>query len=118
MDIAVTGGGSGTGIAALINGTVDLANASREMKDQEIEDAKKNGIDPVEHQVAVDALAVIVNLDNPVSQLTIDQLADILHRQDHKLEGCRRQRRSDRADLAGDQLRYPCLLPGASGAQG
>ena len=77
VDIAVTGGGSGTGIAALINGTVDLANASREMKDQEIEDAKKNGIDPVEHQVAVDALAVIVNLDNPVSQLTIDQLADI-----------------------------------------
>ena len=63
VDIAVTGGGSGTGIAALINGTVDLANASREMKDQEIEDAKKNGVDPVEHQVAVDALAVIVNLE-------------------------------------------------------
>ncbi len=77
VDIAVTGGGSGTGIAALINGTVDLANASREMKDNEIEDARKNGVEPIEHQVAIDALAIIVNPDNPVSQLTIDQLAEI-----------------------------------------
>lgn len=75
--IAVTGGGSGTGIAALINGTVDIANASREMKENEIEEARANGIEPVEHRVAIDALAVIVNLENPVSQLTIDQLADI-----------------------------------------
>lgn len=77
VDIAVTGGGSGTGIAALINGTVDLANASRAMKDSEIADAQKNGINPVEHTVAVDALAIIVNKSNPVSQLTIDQLSDI-----------------------------------------
>ena len=77
VDIAVTGGGSGTGIAALINKTVDLANASREMKDKEIEDARKNGVEPIEHQVAIDALAVIVNPANPVSQLTIDQLAEI-----------------------------------------
>jgi phosphate transport system substrate-binding protein len=77
LDIAVTGGGSGTGIAALINGTVDIANASREMKENEIADAKKNGINPVEHTVAVDALAIIVNKQNPVSQLTIDQLSDI-----------------------------------------
>ena len=77
VDIAVTGGGSGTGIAALINGTVDIANASREMKDNEIADAQKNGINPVEHTVAVDALAIIVNKQNPVSQLTIDQLSDI-----------------------------------------
>lgn len=75
--IAVTGGGSGTGIAALINGTVDMANASRAMKENEIEEAKANGIEPVEHVVAIDALAVIVHPDNPVSQLTIDQLADI-----------------------------------------
>ncbi|MFZ2488568.1 MAG: phosphate ABC transporter substrate-binding protein [Anaerolineae bacterium] len=75
--IAVTGGGSGTGIAALINGTVDIANASREMKENEVEEARANGIEPVEHRVAIDALAVIVNLDNPVNQLTIDQLADI-----------------------------------------
>ena len=75
--IAVTGGGSGTGIAALINGTVDIANASREMKEDEIEQARANGIEPVEHLVAIDALAVIVNPANPVDRLTIDQIADI-----------------------------------------
>ena len=77
VSIAVTGGGSGTGIAALINGTVDIANASRAMKDNEIEEAQSNGIEPIEHTVAIDALAIITHLDNPVSQLTISQLADI-----------------------------------------
>jgi phosphate transport system substrate-binding protein len=77
LSIAVTGGGSGTGIAALINGTVDIANASRAMKDEEIAEAQANGFDPVEHVVAIDALAVIVHPDNPVSELTIQQLADI-----------------------------------------
>ncbi len=77
VDIAVTGGGSGTGIASLINGTVDVANASREMKDEEITAAQENGIEPVEFQVAIDALAVVVHPDNPVGKLTIDQLADI-----------------------------------------
>lgn len=77
VSIAVTGGGTGTGIAALINNTVDIANASRRMKDDEIEAAKANGITPVEFTVAIDALAIIVNPANPVSQLTIDQLADI-----------------------------------------
>ncbi len=77
VSIAVTGGGSGTGIAALINGTVDIANASRKMKDKEIDAARENGIEPVEITVAIDALAVIVHPDNPVSQLSIDQLADI-----------------------------------------
>ncbi|NIP25689.1 MAG: PstS family phosphate ABC transporter substrate-binding protein, partial [Phycisphaerae bacterium] len=77
VSIAVTGGGSGTGIAALINGTVDIANASRQMKEDEVEAAQTNGINPVEFTVAIDALAVIVNPANPVSKLTIDQLADI-----------------------------------------
>ncbi len=77
VDIAVTGGGSGTGIASLINGTVDIANASRGMKDEEVEAARKNGVEPVEFQVAIDALAVVVHLDNPVKELTIDQLSDI-----------------------------------------
>ena len=77
VDIAVTGGGSGTGIAALINGTVDLANASRPMKDNEIEDARANGIEPVEHVVAIDALAIILHPENPVDRLTIGQLSDI-----------------------------------------
>ncbi len=75
--IAVTGGGSGTGIASLINGTVDIANASRAMKDKEIEEAKANGIEPLEHVVAIDALAIITNLENPVSELTIPQLSDM-----------------------------------------
>ena len=77
LSIAVTGGGSGTGIAALINGTVDIANASRRMKDKEVEAAQANGIDPIEFTVAVDALAVVVHPDNPVNELTIPQLADI-----------------------------------------
>jgi phosphate transport system substrate-binding protein len=77
VDIAVTGGGSGTGIAALINGTVDMANASRAMKDNEIADAQAKGFDPVEHTVAIDAIAVIVNKRNPMTHLTIDQLSDI-----------------------------------------
>lgn len=77
VDIAVTGGGSGTGIASLINGTVDIANASREMKDEEIAAARENGIEPVELQVAIDALAVVVHPDNPVGKLTIYQLSDI-----------------------------------------
>ncbi|MEZ4590451.1 MAG: PstS family phosphate ABC transporter substrate-binding protein [Chloroflexota bacterium] len=77
VTVAVTGGGSGTGIAALINGTVDIANASRAMKESEIEEAQANGFDPIEHVVAIDALAVIVHPDNPVSELTIQQLDDI-----------------------------------------
>jgi phosphate transport system substrate-binding protein len=77
VSIAVTGGGSGTGIAALINGTVDVANASRAMKDKEIEEAQANGIDPIEYTVAIDALAIITNLDNPVGELTIQELSDI-----------------------------------------
>lgn len=75
--ISVTGGGSGTGIAALINGTVDLANASRQIKDEEIAEAQSKGIEPLEHIIARDAIAVIVNPDNPVSQLTLQQIADI-----------------------------------------
>ncbi len=75
--ISVTGGGSGTGIAALINGTVDIANASREMKKEEIEAAKKNGFEPVEHVVAKDAIAVVVHPSNPVQGLTLQQISDI-----------------------------------------
>jgi len=75
--ISVTGGGSGTGIAALMNGTVDLANASRRIKTEEIETARAKGIEPVEHIIARDAIAVIVHPDNPVSQLTLQQISDI-----------------------------------------
>jgi phosphate transport system substrate-binding protein len=75
--ISVTGGGSGTGIASLINGTVDLANASRQIKPEEIAEAQSKGIDPVEHIIARDAIAVIVNPNNPVEQLTLQQISDI-----------------------------------------
>jgi phosphate transport system substrate-binding protein len=75
--ISVTGGGSGTGIAALINGTVDIANASRQIKEEELAEAKSKGIEPVEFIIAGDAIAVIVNPENPVSQLTLQQISDI-----------------------------------------
>lgn len=75
--ISVTGGGSGTGIAALVNGTVDIANASRKIKDEETSEAQSNGIDPVEYIIARDAIAVIVNPNNPVSELTLQQISDI-----------------------------------------
>lgn len=75
--ISVTGGGTGTGIAAMINGTVDIANASREMKAEELEAARKNGIEPVEFVVARDAIAVVVNPQNPVQGLTLQQISDI-----------------------------------------
>jgi len=75
--VAVSGGGSGTGIAALINGTVDLANASRAIKDKEAEQAKKNGHDPIQHVVGYDALAVYLHPDNPIDTLSLNQLAEI-----------------------------------------
>lgn len=75
--VAVTGGGSGTGIAALINGTVDIANSSRSIKDSEAEQARENGQDPVEFVVGYDALAVYVHADNPIESITIAQLAAI-----------------------------------------
>jgi phosphate transport system substrate-binding protein len=77
VSLAVTGGGSGTGIAALINGTTDIANASRKIKKKELEDAQKAGYYPEEFKVAIDALAVIVNPANPVKELTFDQLSGI-----------------------------------------
>ena len=75
--ISVTGGGTGTGIAAMINGTVDIANASRAMKDEERADAEANGIEPLEHVVALDAIAVVVHPSNPVDGLTLQQISDI-----------------------------------------
>ena len=73
--ISVTGGGTGIGLAALTNQTTDIANASRAIKAEEIEQAKKNGFEPVEFIVARDAIAVIVNPQNPVDQLTLQQIS-------------------------------------------
>ncbi len=75
--VAVTGGGSGVGIASLINKTCDVATASREMKPKEIEIANKHKVYPREFVVAYDGVAVIVNRSNPVNKLTIEDLHKI-----------------------------------------
>ncbi len=80
VTVAVSGGGSGTGIAAMINGTVDIANASRKMKDKELKRAKDSGQDPVEHVVGYDALAVFIHKDNPADSFNFIQLGKIFGR--------------------------------------
>lgn len=73
--ISVTGGGSGTGLTALINGTVDIANASRSIKQEELDAARSAGYDPREFVIARDAIAVIVHPSNPVDRLTLQELS-------------------------------------------
>jgi phosphate transport system substrate-binding protein len=75
--IAVTGGGSGTGMASLISGTCNIAMSSRNIKQKEIDQDKAKGHTPVEIKVALDGIAVVVNPKNPVSKLTLGQLAGI-----------------------------------------
>lgn len=77
ISISVTGGGSGTGLAALINGTVDIANASRKIKTEELNSAEKHNLNPQEFVVAQDAIAVVVHPSNPISQLTLEQISAI-----------------------------------------
>jgi len=78
VSVEVSGGGTGTGIAALINGTVDIANCSRRIESQEVEQAKKNtGKEPRECTVGYDALAVYVYKTNPLKEIRLDQLAEI-----------------------------------------
>ena len=75
--IAVTGGGSGTGIAALINGTCDIAQSSREISKKESELAGQKGRNVTDVIAALDAVAFVVHSDNPVTEMKIDQLSDI-----------------------------------------
>jgi phosphate transport system substrate-binding protein len=77
VSVAVTGGGSGTGIASLLSRTCDIAELSRELKPEELAMAKKKGLDPQQITVALDGLAVVVHPANPLSQLTMEQLAAI-----------------------------------------
>lgn len=78
VEIEVSGGGSGVGIAALTKGAIDIANASRNMKAQEIQLARQNtGKEPVEFIIGYDALVVYVHKDNPINQISIEQLAKI-----------------------------------------
>ena len=75
--VEVSGGGSGTGISALINGEVDVAQASRAMKQSEKDSAIAAGFTPVEFKVAIDGIAIITNDDNTVTTLTMEQLRGI-----------------------------------------
>ena len=78
VSVEVSGGGSGTGVAALINGTVDIANCSRQVKDKEKKEAFENtGKEPIKFIVGFDALAVYVHKENPLDRITIPQLAEI-----------------------------------------
>jgi phosphate transport system substrate-binding protein len=77
VEISVSGGGSGTGIKALQDKTLDIANVSRAMSADEIKNAQANGVNPFQIVVARDAIAVIVNPSNPVTELTLQQVSDI-----------------------------------------
>jgi phosphate transport system substrate-binding protein len=91
--VSVTGGGSTTGIASLVNGGCDVANASRVMKGSELEKAKARGFVPREFAVARDGLAIVVNPANPVARITMDQLKKIYNGTytNWKQLGCRDQ---------------------------
>ena len=77
VSLQVTGGGSGTGIASLLNKTTEIANASREIKSSELEDAKTKGVNPFVYKVALDGIAVIVHPGSKIDNLSIKQLSDI-----------------------------------------
>lgn len=77
VEISVSGGGSGVGFTALTDGTTDIADASRKIKDEEVKACQAKGIEPKETIIGYDGIAVIVNKANPIEKLTIDQLSDI-----------------------------------------
>lgn len=77
MNVSVRGGGSGVGIAALQNGTVQIANSSRRIKSKELSQSKSKGINPTGYAIANDGIAVIVHKNNPVKDLTVKQIQDI-----------------------------------------
>jgi phosphate transport system substrate-binding protein len=77
ISIGVTGGGSGAGIAALINEKTDLANSSRKITLEEIAIAERRNVNPYEIVFAIDALAVIVNENNPIEELSLDEISAI-----------------------------------------
>jgi phosphate transport system substrate-binding protein len=76
--VEVSGGGSGVGIAALMRGTIDLANSSRDIKPKEVEEVRRHtGRDPTEVIAGYDALAIFVHRDNPIETITFEQLSAI-----------------------------------------
>ena len=78
VSIEVSGGGTGQGVAALINGTADVANASRKLEPEEVEKAKKaHGHEPTEYMVGYDALSIYVHKSNPINEISIEELGEI-----------------------------------------
>lgn len=77
VEIVISGGGSGTGITALINKQIDIADASRQVKQRELETASQAGVHPVEWKVALDGISIIINKNNPVNELSYEQLRRI-----------------------------------------
>ncbi len=78
--ISVGGGGSGTGFHAMLAGSADLVNASRRIATSEVDRARKLGMEPIEHVVGLDALAVYLHKDNPLKSISFSQLAEIYGR--------------------------------------
>ena len=86
VSVEVSGGGSGVGVAALINGTAEIANTSRKLEPEEVEKAKqKNGQEPKEFLVGFDGLAIFVHKDNPITEISMEELAEI-YREGGKLD--------------------------------
>jgi phosphate transport system substrate-binding protein len=77
VNITVSESGSGNGAKSLVNSACDVAILSRKMKEEEMEAAKAKGVNPVEHTVAMDGIAVVVHASNPVQALTLDQIRSI-----------------------------------------
>jgi len=77
VTISVSGGGSGTGIAQLINNQIDIVDASRSIKQSEIENAKSKGVTPVEFKTCIDGIAIIINKNLKIDEILIDDLRGI-----------------------------------------
>jgi phosphate transport system substrate-binding protein len=77
VSIEVSGGGSGVGVAALLNGTADIANCSRRIEPKESQKAKASGLSPQEFLVGYDGLAIFVHRDNPLTQISLEELSEI-----------------------------------------
>ena len=119
IQITVTGGGSGTGIASLLNNTVDIANASRQIKEEELEAAHENGVDPVEFVIARDAIAIIVNPENPINELSLEQISDIYAGEINNWFEVGGEKSADRAPFTmRPNFWYPRILSGTGAAPG
>lgn len=117
VTVSVGGGGSGTGFAALLNGTADIANASRKIDAPEMEHARRLKLNPTEHIVGYDALAVYLHNSNPLKSITQSQLAEIFGRNGTikywtdlgiKVPGCKDQRivRAGRQNNSGTYVYF------------